>query len=278
MVRSRNRPPKLLPRVGAVRPAPPATTAELLERAKVAGKAGGPGPTELRRFVERIVAGDRAALGELAPFPELTTLDAWAAFTEVFGATPERAAIDPERSLRSAHAAQRRIHAVAERGGRIACATAAPASLLGIYGAIVRYALGAGAEIGDLADVGPLRIDGRSPRFVRWLEGVAVVSDGAALCATRDGEAAREWLFVHPRPSLVVADGPFAEVAWEAGIEVVAFAGLDRGALAIPAARGDRCTLVPMRVDRPPRAYAPLSDVFSATPEPASERPSCPEL
>ena len=38
----------------------------------------------------------RAALGELAPVPELTMLDGWAAFTEVFGATPERAAIDPE--------------------------------------------------------------------------------------------------------------------------------------------------------------------------------------
>ncbi len=290
MARSRHRPPKLLPRVGEVLPAPPATPAERLERAKVAGAAGGPGPTELRRFVERIVAGDRVALGELAPIPELTMLDGWAAFTDVFGATPARAAIDPECTLRFARAACRRVHAIAEAGGRIAFATAAPASLLGLYSAIVRVALGAGAEVGDLADVGPLRIDGRSPRFLRWIEGVAVVTDGSALCATRDAEAAREWLFIHPRPSLVVADGPFVEVAWESGIEVVAFAGLDRGALAIPAARGDRCTLVPMRLDRAPRSYAPILSVFSAVPEPfpereagpapepAPERPSCPEL
>jgi hypothetical protein len=259
-------------------PAPAATSAQLLERAKVAGAAGGPGPTELRRFVERIVAGDRAALGELAPIPELTMLDGWAAFTEVFGATADLAAIDPECTLRAARAALQRICAASEAGSRIAFATSAPASLLALHAAIGRLACGAGAEVSDLADVGPLRVDGRSPRWLRWVEGVAVVSDGSALCATRDGEAAREWLFVHPRPALVVADGPFAEVAWEAGIEVVAFAGLDRGALAIAAARGDRCTLVPMRTDRPPRAYSPIADLFTPPLGPASERPSCPEM
>jgi hypothetical protein len=253
----------LLPRVGEVTPAPAATQAQLLERAKVAGAGGGPGPTELRRFVERIVAADRAALGELAPIPELTMLDAWAAFTEVFGATSERAAIDPEHTLRAAHAALHRICAASEAGSRIAFATAAPASLLGLHAAIGRLAAGAGAEVSELADIGPLRLDGRSPRWLRWVEGVVVVTDGSALCPTRDGEAAREWLFVHPRPSVVVADGPFAEVAWEAGIEVVAFAGLDRGALAVHAARGDRCTVVPMRTDRAPRAYAAVVDVFT---------------
>jgi histidinol phosphate phosphatase hisN-like protein len=262
VARARNRPPRLLPRVGEVTPAPTATRAQLLERAKVAGAAGGPGPTELRRFVERIVAGDRAALGELAPIAELTMLDAWAAFTEVFGATPERAEIDPEHTLRAAHAALHRICTASEAGSRIAFATSAPASLLGLHAAIGRLAAGAGAEVSELADVGPLRVDGRSPRWLRWIEGVAVVTDGLALCPTRDGEAAREWLFVHPRPALVVADGPFAEVAWEAGIEVVAFASLDRGALAIHGARGDRCTVVPMRTDRPPRAYAPVVDTF----------------
>ena len=41
-----------------------------------------------------------------------------------------------------------------------------------------------------------------------------------ALCATRGPEAPQEWLFLVPRPALVVADGPFADVALEAGIEV----------------------------------------------------------
>ena len=43
-----------------------------------------------------------------------------------------------------------------------------------------------------------------------------------------------------PRPALVVADGPFADVAWEAGIDVIALAGLDRPALAVAANRDGR--------------------------------------
>ena len=85
-----------------------------------------------------------------------------------------------------------------------------------------------------------------------------MVSDGRSLLATDDPEAAREWLFVVGRPALVVADGPFATVAWEDGLEVVALAGPDRPALAPAAAAGERCTVVPMRTDRSPAAYGPL--------------------
>jgi hypothetical protein len=258
MMKARNRPPRLESRTPEVHRAPPATPEQLLERAKVTGRAGGPGPTEIRRFVERIVAGERAALGEVLPIPGLTGVDAWAAFTEVFGATPEKPMIDGARTFAALHRAVARVNAIGDAGGRVAVATGAPASLLPLHLAFARIARAAGADVPDLPDVGPLRIDGRTPRFLRWVDGVATVSDGRAICATADGEAARELLFVLPRPALVVGDGPFAEVAWEAGVEVVAFAGLDRGALAVAAARRERCTLVPLRTDRAPRAYASL--------------------
>jgi hypothetical protein len=90
-----------------------------------------------------------------------------------------------------------------------------------------------------------------------------VVTDGRTLCATGDGEAAREWLFAMPRPSLVVADGSFAEVAWEAGIDVVAITGLDRPALAVVANRDGRDIVVPLRTDRPARAYAVIEDLLA---------------
>src|SRR5260370_1062605 len=129
------------------------------------------------------------------------------------------------------------------------------ASLMTMHLAFARLAGAHGAEVVDLADFGPIRADGRTPRWLRWVSGVAVVSDGHALCGTRDGEAAREWMFAIPRPSLVVADGPFAEVAWERGIEVVAFASLDRPGLALASAVFGPCYLLPMRTERPAPRY-----------------------
>jgi hypothetical protein len=236
----------------------------MLARAKVAGAGAATGRTELRAFVERIVAGDPRALGELAPIPGLTLVDAWAAIGSVFGASPEHPFVEPATAVAAAAAAATRIREVAAGHGTVALACAAPASLLGVYLRLARLALGAGAFVPEPADAGPFRADGRTGRFVRGLEGVALVTDGRGWLPAASGDAAREWIFVIGRPTLVVADGPFAEVAWEAGLEVVAFAGLDRCALAIAAARGRRCRLVPVRTDRPAAAYRPLHPVFAA--------------
>jgi hypothetical protein len=67
----------------------------------------------------------------------------------------------------------------------------------------------------------------------------------------------------------VIADGPFAEVAWEAGIEVVVLAGLDRPAPAVAAARDARCTVVPLRTDRPPRNYGVIRSLVEPPPGPS---------
>jgi len=273
---ARNRPPKLEPHAGVSRPAPPPTPEALIERSKVAGAGSGPSPTELRRTVERMATGDRRALGELAPIAGLTSGDAWLAVKGAFGATAEHALIDVARTIAATCAAAARVRDVAAGGARIAIATARPASLLMLHLEFVRLARTHGGAVVDLSDVGPIRADGRTPRWLRWVGGVAVVSDGDALCATRDGQAAREWAFAIPRPSLVIADGPFAEVAWENGMEVVALAGLDRPGLAVAAAREGRCTLVPMRTDRPARSYAAIGDLLAlpdAGPAPPSPPP-----
>jgi hypothetical protein len=279
--RARNRPPRLESHSGASRPAPEPTLEALIARAKIAGPGSGPGPTELRHTVERLAAGDRGVLGELAPIPGVTAVTAWLAVTDVFGATADAVAIDAALTLDATRRAAARVRAVAATGARIALATARPASLLTLHLAFARLARIHGGDVAELADFGPIRADGRTPRWMRWIGGVAVVSDGDALCATRDGEAAREWEFAIPRPALVIADGPFAEVAWERGIEVVALAGLDRPGLAVAAAKGNRCTLVPLRTDRPAVAYGLLEDLVAAGGaglEPAPEGPPDTEL
>jgi hypothetical protein len=157
-----------------------------------------------------------------------------------------------------------RIGAVARAGGRIAFATAQPASLLGVHGALARLAGEAGAAVDDTDDAGPMRVDGRGGRWLRWMDGVAAVTDGSSLLATTGADAAEEWMFLAGRPALVVADGPFATSALRAGVEVVALAGLDRLDLAIPTARAQGCLVVPVHGGRPARAYRPLTTVMAS--------------
>jgi hypothetical protein len=264
MSRGRNRPPLLEPRVDAAQPSLPPTLEGLIERSKIVGaSASGPGPTELRRTIERMTKGDRRAFGELEPIGGLVLADAWRAVTDAFGATEVAASIDARRTIAATRAAVERVRMVAASGARVAIATASPASLLMLHLAFARLVCGQGGELIDLTDVGPIRADGRTGRRLRWVGGVAVVTDGRAICASLDGEAAREWVFAVPRPALVVADGPFAEIAWDAGIEVVALAGLDHPALAVAAARQGRGIVVPMHTDRPAQAYRPLEGLVT---------------
>jgi hypothetical protein len=262
MARARSRPPRLESRAGETRPAPPPTIEQLLDRAKVTGRSGMPGTTELRNTIERAVAGDRAALGLLRGFPGATIVDAWAAVTAEFGATARDPMIDASITLAAARRVGAKLGVGATAGQRVAFATASPASLLPLHLAMARLVRDAGGIVPEQDDAGPLRVEGRAARWLRWIDGVAVVTDRRSLLAAADGEAARELMFVLERPALVVADGAFAEAAWEAGVEVVALAGLDRCALALAAHAGDRATLLPLRTDRPSVSYRPLLEVL----------------
>jgi hypothetical protein len=249
MSKANNRPPRLASSVGHQQFAPAPTLAQVLERSHVAGRAVGPGPSELRRLVER-AAADRNR-------PVLLD-EAWTAVYEVFGATISDPRVDPKLTIVAAQRAVDRIVEVASTGAHLSFATSQPASLITVYLALARLARSCGGDVADDDDSPPLRADGRAARGIRWVDGVAVVTDGQSLCATRGPEAPQEWLFLVPRPALVVADGPFADVAIEAGIEVIAPAGLDHCALAVGRRRGRPCLVVPMWTDRPPGAYRPL--------------------
>jgi Phosphatase len=248
--KARNRPPHLESKVGHQEIAPPATLEEKLERSHVAGRATVPGPSELRRLVER-AATDRVQ-------PVLLD-DAWVAVNDVFGGTAEAPSIDPALTIAAARVAVARIVEVAGTGAHVALATSRPASLLTVYLALARLARISGGDVADDDDdSSPLRVDGRAARTLRWVDGVAVVTDGQSLCETRGPEAPAEWLFLVPRPALVIADGPYADAALDAGVEVIALAGLDHCSLAVARKRGQSCLVVPMWTDRPPGAYRPL--------------------
>ena len=203
-VKARNRPPRAsTQRHAAPPPAPPPSSADdrgTLRAGSIAGKVDEPRPAraaapgrEARREPGRGVGRDPA----------------------VFGATIEESQIDPAARLARARVAGTRIGAVARAGGRIAFATAQPASLLSLQTALARRARAVRRVDRRRRRRGPdPRRRPRPRRFLRWIDGVAVVTDGAS--RARDDRAGRGRGVDVPRPAarlLVVADGPFALAA-----------------------------------------------------------------
>jgi hypothetical protein len=169
-----------------------------------------------------------------------------------------RVTIDPARVLAAATRAGRRLGAVATAGGRVAFATAHPASLLPLYAALARASAAVGAALLESGHSGAYP----SGRSLWWLDGVAVGTDGRQLYDEAQAEAGDEWLFAVGRPALAVADGVFAAAAIAAGLDVVAFADLDDPVPALAAHRGRPVEVVTVGGHRPPVAYLPVLDAL----------------
>ena len=279
---ARKRPPRLDPeRPREPDPPAPPTPAQLLRRARVAGALRSPGPAELRRLVERIAAGDMAAMCGLAPFPECTVEEVRGVLASVWGACPERPETDPELTLDAARRAGERLAALSAQGARIAFATAYPASLLPFHLHVARLVRGVGAEVPEEPDSPPFLCDGRSGRVLRRVGGVAVVVAGGSVLATSDPAASEELLFGSRRPRLLVCDGPFAAGAVRAGVPTVALAGVHALALGVAGSRGAPLDLIPLDPTRPPGAYEPLLEAlesaFAAAVRAGQVTPGAPE-
>ncbi len=150
---------------------------------------------------------------------------------------------------------------MARAGGRVAFATARPASLLPLYRRFVARVEAAGGEVlatDESASFGP------RCRRLRWIDKIAVLTDHEGLLGDDNTDAAHELFFTLARPDLLVGDRTYAGVAVATGIEAVAFADLDAVALAVAAWQGRAVRIVPLDERRPPRAYAPLLDVLES--------------
>jgi hypothetical protein len=268
-------PPKLPDRARERVEQPPKgpTLPERLKHEQVAGRSTRYGRDETLGAMRRVARGAPKARLGLPPFDGLATTHVEAAVAEVFGWEGDgaRARIAPARTVEGFTAACVRILEVAGSGGRIAFATARPASLLPLYRQLVARADAAGADVLSAVET---PVIGPSGRRVRWIDEVAVVTDGAALLAEDSVEAAHEWLFTLPRPDLVVCDHTYAGVAVGAGIEGVAFADLDALALAVASWQGRALRIVPLDDRRPPGAYGGLLDLLetlSTEPDPLAK-------
>jgi hypothetical protein len=261
--RSERLPPKL-PDPASERPERAPTRPslrELLKHAHVSGRSLRYGRDEVTAIMRRVERGARSALCGLPPFPGLTRQHVADAVALVYGWEGDgpRARIAPARTIDGFAAGAARVLEVARDGGRLAFATARPAALLPLYR---RLAARAAAEGGGVLVDDETSSFGPTGRRLRWIDHVAVLTDGAALLADEMTQAAEEWLFAMARPDLVVADHAYAGVASASGLEVVAFADLDAVALAVAAWCGRAVRVVPLDDRRPPVAYAGLLDLL----------------
>ncbi|SDG43534.1 Phosphatase [Sinosporangium album] len=204
-------------------------------------------------------------LSEPWPFRDILALMAKAA-----GVVPDpehltgQDTIDPERVLDALdEMAEVIAGALAVPGARVLLATGHPAGLLPVHLALGRLAVAHGATLLEPAEgfehVNPYF--GRR-RSIRYLEGVAILSDKGAFVHSHEAEPMRAMLaeLGDDRPDLVIADHGWAGAAGEAGLLTVGFADSNDPALFVGEAEGKLAAVVPLDDHVLPRYYAPLAD------------------
>jgi hypothetical protein len=105
--------------------------------------------------------------------------------------------------------------------------------------------------------------EGTHHRQVRYLHGVAVLTDRAAALHTH-GAAPMRLMLEEARPDLVFADHGFAGAAIEEGIETLSIADVNDPALLVAKALGRTSTVIVMDDNVQPEAYWPCFQAMSA--------------
>lgn len=219
----------------------------------------------------KLVAGDPDYTFGLSDWQTTTFVDTVRAVQQVFGGDPGTAEqagpgyIDPEATLDGIVRHRERLHAVADGGGaRVLLATGHPTGLLTHYAALARALQAAGSELlAPLDDVTIHRDDG-GKRGLRFLDGVACVSDGASLRHThvaRYMEAMLDELGSR-LPDLVVADHGMAGAAIEAGVPTLSIADVNDPALPLAQTLGRTGSVLPIDDNLAPRVFVPVTDAM----------------
>lgn len=240
------------------------------------------------RNAEKLAAGDPdKALGFW--FEGLDAEEVMAAVAALCGCSPrleERSGpgvIDPERTLSELEAAARRLALAAEQGERVMLATGHPAGLLPLYQEAGRALVAAGGKVLELRPGERLGPDpyGRRRDRVRYLDGVACLTDGASLFHTHESWPMERLLEAPEVPDLVFADHGFAGAAVGRGIETLSIADVNDPALAVAKARRMTDVVVPLDDNLNPDRYVPLvrflGEAIRARRSGSPERPRSPQ-
>lgn len=165
--------------------------------------------------------------------------------------------VDPELVLDACAAVGDRLADAVVGGERVVLATGHPVGLAHLYIEIGRLLRAGGASVLEPADGATWRDgDRHHPWQIRYLEGVAMLTDKASARHTHRGDA-MERMLDEQTPDLVFADHGFAGAAIERGVETLSIADVNDPALLVAQAQGRTRTVVVMDDNVAPQAYWP---------------------
>ncbi len=165
--------------------------------------------------------------------------------------------VDPERVLDACEAVGDRLALARERGERMILGTGHPVGLAHLYIEVGRQLRERGVELLRPYEGIAWRDGERHHAWqVRYLEGVAMLTDKASARHTHSGDAMSRMLG-EARPDLVFADHGFAGGAVEAGVDSVSIADVNDPALLVARALGRTGPIIVMDDNVQPDAYWP---------------------
>jgi hypothetical protein len=186
------------------------------------------------------------------------------------GFEPDRAAthgpvpVDPVLVLAACETVGDRLAGSVRRGERVILATGHPVGLAHLYMEVGRLLRAHGVEVIRPYEAVPWKEPGRHHRWeVRYLEEVAMLTDGASMKHTHSGEPMVRML-AESRPDLVFADHGFAGAAIEAGVDTVSIADVNDPALLVAKAQGRTDTVIVMDDNVRPEDYWPCFQAIAA--------------
>jgi hypothetical protein len=172
--------------------------------------------------------------------------------------------VDPELVLRACEAVGDRLATACRRGERVVLATGHPVGLMHLYTAVGRELRARGVEIPTPADGLTWRDEHLDhPWQIRYLEGVAILTDTASARHTHAGEPMARML-ASERPDLVFADHGFAGAAIERGVETVSIADVNDPALLVAKSQGRTEVVIVMDDNVRPEDYWPCFQAIVA--------------
>ena len=172
--------------------------------------------------------------------------------------------VDAERVLEACEGVGDRLAKAVRDGERVILATGHPVGLAHLYIEIGRMLSARGVAVIQPYEGVAWREPGRHHVWeVRYLEGVAMLTDRASMKHTHSGEPMAR-MVSEDRPDLVFADHGFAGAAIERGIDTVSIADVNDPALLVARAQARTERVIVMDDNVRPEDYWPCFQAIAA--------------